>query len=124
MASRLIPTVIMPCMPAQRLVIAGDIININTGPYPIMHRSGSSIGCIATMQTLLAGPIESKAWLRVRLHAAEERCREIETLFEAHKTLEEIKMGLPEPGADARFATFAQTVYEELTRGYPRNYRG
>ena len=118
-------------LPAQRLVIAGDIINTNVGPYPIIHRSGSSIGWIVTMQALLAldadtyipghGPIESKPLLRARLQAAEQRREQIKTLVEEHKSLDEIKQALPEPTADARFATFAQTVYEELTRGYPRN---
>jgi glyoxylase-like metal-dependent hydrolase (beta-lactamase superfamily II) len=118
-------------VPAQRWVFAGDVITTNTGPYPVIHRSGSSIGWIATMQALLAldadtyvpghGPIESKTLLRSRLKAAEERREQIKVLVEEHKSLEEIKQALPEPTADPRFTTFAQTVYEELTRGYPRS---
>ena len=117
-------------LPAQKWVFAGDIINTNLGAYPIIHRSGSSLGWIATMHALLAldadnyvpghGPIESKIWLRSHLQATEQRRVQIKTLFEAHKSLEEIKQALPETLVDARFPSFAQTVYEELAQGYPR----
>jgi glyoxylase-like metal-dependent hydrolase (beta-lactamase superfamily II) len=117
-------------LPAQKWVFAGDIINTNLGAYPIIHRSGSSLGWIATMHALLAldadtyvpghGPIESKAWLQSHLQGTEQRREQIKTLFEAHKSLDEIKQALPETLVDPRFPSFAQTVYEELAQGYPR----
>ena len=117
-------------LPAQKWVFAGDIINTNLGAYPIIHRSGSSLGWIATMQALLAldadtyvpghGPIQSKDWLRSHLQQTEQRREQIKTLFEAHKTLDKIKQALPETVVDPRFPSFAQTVYEELAQGYPR----
>ena len=117
-------------LPAQKWVFAGDIINTNLGVYPIIHRSGSSLGWIATMQALLAldadtyvpghGPIKPKDWLRSHLQQTQERREQIKALFEAHKTLDEIKQALPETVVDHRFPSFAQTVYEELAQGYPR----
>ena len=118
-------------LPDQKWVFTGDIINTNLGPYPIIHRSGSSIGWIATVQALLAldadtyipghGPIEPKAWLRSHLEGTVQRREQIKALFEAHKSLDEIKQALPETSLDPRFPSFAQTVYEELAHGYPRN---
>ena len=117
-------------LPAQKWVFAGDIINTNLGAYPIIHRSGSSLGWIATMRALLAldadtyvpghGPIESKAWLWSHLQKTEQRREQIKTLFEAHESLDEIKQAFPETLVDPRFPSFAQTVYEELAQGYPR----
>ena len=118
-------------VPAQKWVFAGDIINTNLGAYPIIHRSGSSLGWIASMHALLAldadiyipghGPIEPRAWLASYLQATEQRREQIKVLFEAHKSLEQIKQALPETLTDPRFPSFAQTVYEELEQGYPRS---
>jgi glyoxylase-like metal-dependent hydrolase (beta-lactamase superfamily II) len=116
-------------LPKQKIVLAGDIITTNIGKYPVNHLGGSSLGWITAMKALLAldadtyvpghGPIESKAMLRVRLHDAELRRAQIKTMVDDHKTLAEIEQAYPEPGASPMFKDFTETVYDELTEGYP-----
>jgi glyoxylase-like metal-dependent hydrolase (beta-lactamase superfamily II) len=116
-------------LPAQKIVFAGDVITTNTGRFPIIHLDGSSLGWIATMKMLLAlnadtyvpghGPIETKAQLEARLKAVEERREQIKALVAQNKSLTEVEQALPEPDAIPVFPNFAQTVYKELTTGYP-----
>ena len=116
-------------LPAQKIVFAGDIITTNTGRFPVIHLDGSSLGWIATMKTLLAlnadtyipghGPIETKAQLEARLKAVEERREQVKAMVAQNKTLAEVQQALPEPDAIPVFPSFTQTVYKELTTGYP-----
>jgi glyoxylase-like metal-dependent hydrolase (beta-lactamase superfamily II) len=117
-------------LPLQKIVFAGDIITTNTGPYPVIHLGGSSLGWIASMKSLLAldadtyvsghGPIESKTMLQARLRDAEQRRDQVKAMVNQNKTLAEVEQSLPDPGVGTMpFATFTQTVYAELTKGYP-----
>ena len=116
-------------LPRQKVVFGGDVVLTNTGRFPIIHLTGSSLGWIAAMKAILAldadvivpghGPIESRAQLAVRIKDVEERRAAIKAMIEAKKTLPEIEAALPQPDANPRFLTFAQTVYAELTTGYP-----
>lgn len=116
-------------LPAQKIVFAGDIVTTNTGRFPVVHIDGSSIGWIATMKALLAldadtyvtghGPMETKAQLRARLRVAEERREQIKALVAQGKTAAEVDQALPEPDASPMFPDYTQTVYKELTQGYP-----
>lgn len=117
-------------LPLQKIVFAGDIITTNTGPYPVIHFGGSSLGWIASMKALLAldadtyvsghGPIETKTMLRARLRDAVQRRDQIKAMVDQNKSLAEVEQSLPDPGVGTMpFATFTQTVYAELTKGYP-----
>jgi glyoxylase-like metal-dependent hydrolase (beta-lactamase superfamily II) len=117
-------------LPLHKIVFAGDIITTNTGPYPVIHFGGSSLGWIASMKALLAldadtyvsghGPIETKAMLKARLRDAVQRREQIKAMVNENKSLAEVERSLPDPGVGTMpFATFTQTVYAELTKGYP-----
>jgi glyoxylase-like metal-dependent hydrolase (beta-lactamase superfamily II) len=116
-------------LPAQKVVFAGDIITTNTGRFPVIHLDGSSLGWIITMKTLLAlnadtyvpghGPIETRAQLEARLKAVEERREQVKAMVAQNKSLAEVQQALPEPDAIPVFPSFTQTVYKELTTGYP-----
>ena len=117
-------------LPLQRIVFAGDIVTTNTGPYPVIHFGGSSLGWIASMKALLAldadtyvsghGPIESKTMLQARVRDAMQRRDQVKAMVNQNKTLAEVEQSLPDPGVGTMpFATFTQTVYAELTNGYP-----
>jgi glyoxylase-like metal-dependent hydrolase (beta-lactamase superfamily II) len=117
-------------LPLQKIVFAGDIITTNTGPYPVIHFGGSSLGWIASMKALLAlgadtyvsghGPIETKTMLQARLRVAVQRRDQIRAMVNENKSLAEVEQSLPDPGVGTMpFATFTQTVYAELTKGYP-----
>jgi len=117
-------------LPAQKIVFAGDIITTNTGRFPVVHIDGSSLGWISTMKTLLAldadtyvsghGAIETKAQLQARLRDAEQRREQIKTLVAQGKSAAEVEQALPEPGSSPMFLDYTQTVYKELTKGYPQ----
>jgi glyoxylase-like metal-dependent hydrolase (beta-lactamase superfamily II) len=117
-------------LPEQRIVFAGDIHLTNSGRFPVIKIGGSSLGWIASMKAMLAldadtyvpghGPIETKAMLRARLRDAEQRRAQVKVLVDQGKSLAEIKQALPREAADlARYPTFAEVIYEELTKGYP-----
>lgn len=116
-------------LPRQKLVFAGDLLTPAVGPYPGIHldKHGSSLGMLAAMRAILAldadiyipghGEALSKAAVRGRLKAAEERRGQISALFAQGKTLSEAKAALndvPLKGAAARFPTFIETTYQEL----------
>ncbi|OGX82172.1 hypothetical protein BEN49_14505 [Hymenobacter coccineus] len=115
-------------LPDQRIVFAGDLIT-TVGPYPVIHRGGSSLGWLAFMKAILAlgadtyvgghGPLETKAQLQARLRAAEERRAQVKKLVDAHKSLAEVKQALPEKLSSPLFPGFTETIYQELTQGYP-----
>ena len=116
-------------LPAQKIVFTGDIVTNNLGRFPVVHLGGSSLGWIACMKALLAlnadtyipghGPIESKTQLQIRLRNAQERREQIKTMVNENKSLADIEQAFPEPDASPMFASFTQTVYAELTKGYP-----
>ena len=116
-------------LPEQKIVFGGDILLTNTGRFPVIHLGGSSLGWITAMKAILAldaetyvsghGPMETQTQLRARLADAEQRREQIKAMVNANKSLAEVQQALPEPGANAMFLTFTQTVYNELTQGYP-----
>lgn len=115
--------------PDQRIVFAGDIVLTNYGPFPIIHIGGSSQGWIEAMEAILAldadtivpghGPIVSRRELEARLKAAEERRAAIKTMIADGKTLEQIDEALPPEIGNPLFPSYNQSVFDELTRGYP-----
>ena len=120
---------LMVYLPKDKIVFGGDVILTNAGRYPVVHYGGSSLGWIESMKAILAldadtyvpghGPIFTKAQLRAQLRAVEQRRAEVKALVEQKKTMAEVDQALPEGGADPRFLSFTQTVYKELTEGYP-----
>jgi glyoxylase-like metal-dependent hydrolase (beta-lactamase superfamily II) len=117
-------------LPAQKIVFGGDIILTNLGPYPVIHIGGSSLGWMESVRAMLAldadtyvsghGRMESKAMLRARLEGVERRRVQIKALVLENKTLAEVKQALGEPAANpSPFATFTESTYVELTKGYP-----
>ncbi len=116
-------------LPAEKIVYAGDIITTNLGRFPVIHLGGSSLGWIASMQAILAldattyvgghGAFETKDQLQARIRDAQERREAIKSMIAQHKSLAQIEAALPDPGASPMFLTFTQTVYSELTQGYP-----
>jgi glyoxylase-like metal-dependent hydrolase (beta-lactamase superfamily II) len=117
-------------LPNQKIAFGGDIILTKSGlRFPVIHAGGSSLGWIESMKTLIAldaqtyipghGPIETRAMLQARLADAEKRRAEVKAMIEQNKSLAEILQALPDTPADPMFPTFTETVYEELTKGYP-----
>jgi hypothetical protein len=61
----------------------------------------------------------SRTELASRIAVAESRRAQIKAMVDDHKSLEQIKQALndaPLTGAAARFPTFTETTYQELTR--------
>ena len=116
-------------LPVQKIILGGDIVLTNTGRFPVIHLGGSSAGWIESVKAMLAldadtyvsghGPIESKAQLRVRLADVEQRREQIKALAYAGKTLAEVRQSLPDAGPDPIFIDFTETVYDEMTKGFP-----
>ena len=116
-------------LPRQKIVYGGDIL-VNQGDhYPVVHIGGSSEGWIDSVRAMLAldadlfvsghGPMMTRAELKARLGEVEQRRAQIKAMVYAGKSLAEVEAALPEPGANAMFADFNQTVYNELLKGYP-----
>jgi glyoxylase-like metal-dependent hydrolase (beta-lactamase superfamily II) len=119
-------------LPAQKVVFAGDLLTPAIGPYPGIHleKHGSSLGWIKSTKALLAlkadtfvaghGPPLTRGEIRARIKAAETRRAQIAGLVAQHKTLAQVKVILqdqPLVGAAARFPTFTETTFQELTVG-------
>ena len=115
-------------LPDQKIVYGGDLI-VNSMRFPVAHLGGSTLGLITAMKAILAldadtyvpghGPLLSKAELMTRVHDAEQRRDQIKAMVAAGKTLPEIEQALPDQADNPMFLTFTQTVYAELTKGYP-----
>ncbi len=116
-------------LPRQKLVYGGDILLNQADRYPVVHIGGSSAGWIQSVKAMLAldadlfvsghGAMMTRAQIEAQLHAVEQRRAQIETMVYAGKSLAEVEAALPEPGANAMFPDFDQTVYNELLKGYP-----
>jgi glyoxylase-like metal-dependent hydrolase (beta-lactamase superfamily II) len=116
-------------LPKQKIVYGGDILLTNIGRYPVIHIGGSSQGWINAMKALLAlnartyvtghGPMETRAQMLARVRDVEQRREQVKAMVADHKSLAEVSAALPEPGANAMFLTFTNTVYNELSKGYP-----
>ncbi|WP_174293410.1 MBL fold metallo-hydrolase, partial [Sphingomonas bacterium] len=116
-------------LPKQKVVYGGDIVLTNLGRFPVIHFGGSSLGWIESMKALLAldadlyvpghGPVVPKAKLQASLQDVEQYRAQIKAMVEQKKTMAEVMQALPEPGASPMFLSFTQTVYKELTEGYP-----
>ncbi len=117
-------------LPVQKIVFAGDLLAPAVGPYPGIHleKHGASLGWIQSVKAMLAldanifisghGPSLSHAEVAARLATAEARRAEIERLVNEHMSLEQVKTTLhdaPLTGTAARFPTFTETTYQELT---------
>ncbi len=113
-------------LPAQKTVYAGDIL-LTTQRFPVIHFGGSSLGWIATMKAMLAlnadtyvpghGAVEPKAQVVARLHDVEQTRDAIKTMVRDGKPLADVQAAFPEQPSP--FPTFVETIYQELTTGYP-----
>ena len=120
-------------LPAQKIVFAGDLLTEGDpgiplqGRYPVIHLNeyGSSAGWIRDMRAILALPadtfvgghghaVRDRATLAGWLKTVEEQRARIKAMFDAGKSLAEIKTALGESGPPARFPTFTETTYQEL----------
>ena len=119
---------IMIYIPSKKIVYGGDVITTNIGRFPVIHFGGSTEGWIESMKAILAldadlyvsghGGIETKPQLQARLHDAEQRRDQVKALVLENKSLAEVLQALPDTPAGP-FATYTETVYKELTEGYP-----
>jgi glyoxylase-like metal-dependent hydrolase (beta-lactamase superfamily II) len=121
-------------LPAQKIVFAGDLLSPAIGAYPGIHlcKRGSSLGWIASVDAVLAldadtfisghGDPLNRAAIQARVDAARQRRAQIELLVRQGKSLAEVKAAVqdaPLPGLAAKFPTFAETTYQELTKTGP-----
>jgi cyclase len=119
-------------LPEQKLVFAGDMVEL-TLPWPLIHlaKNGSSQGWIQSMKTILlidadlyipghGAALQTKIDLRKMVTAAEQTRAKIQQLMVQNMSLDEIKKTLAEPpqppGPGPRFPTYAEVVYQELSR--------
>src|SRR5579862_4286261 len=118
-------------LPAEKIVFTGDLITTN-GPYPLIHgeKHGSSEGWVESVKGMIAlnadtyvtghGELQTKADLQKKLADVQERRAKVKELVGQGKSLDEVKAALgetPAPGAPpARFPSFTDVVYQELTK--------
>lgn len=122
-------------LPKQKVVYAGDLLTPAVGPYPGIHlnKQGSALGWVASIKAMLAldadifvsghGDPLTRVEVLAGLHAAEQRRAEIAALVARKMSLVDIKAALhdaPLAGPAARFPTFIETTYQELTSGGER----
>lgn len=121
-------------LPAQKVVFAGDVVTTNTGPFPVIHIGGSSLGWIETMKAILALPSDvivsghGEIWSHEKLaewvKTVEARREAIKAMVYQGKTIAEVMEALPEKPLAPMFPTFNETTYRELTKGYPADTVG
>jgi len=115
-------------LPAEKIVFTGDIIAAQM-PDPLIHleKHGSSEGWITTAKGIVAlnadqfvpghGNVQTKDDVQQRLSRAEEKRAKIKELVAQGKSLDEIKAAVGDPPSqNARFASFTEVVYRELTK--------
>ena len=122
-------------IPAQKLVIAGDILTGNM-PDALIHleKNGSSLGWIETVKGMVAlpadryltghGDVQTKAEVEQKLASIEAKRAKIAGLVKEGKTLDEIRVAVGDPapaqggGQPGRpnFPSFTEVVYKELTK--------
>lgn len=115
-------------LPEQKIVFAGDLL-VNEGDFPVIHIEGSSLGWINAVKTMLAldadifvpghGGMETREQIEADLRTVEHRRARIKIMVDNNWSWAEVDRALPEEAGDPRFETFTETVYKELTRGYP-----
>ena len=114
--------------PDEKVVFTGDIIATQL-PDPLIHleKNGSSEGWITTTKGIVGlnadefvpghGNVQTKADVEKRLKDAEAKRAKIKELVAQGKSLDEIKVAVgDQPAAQARFASFTEVVYKELTK--------
>ena len=115
-------------LPVEKIVFTGDIIAMQL-PDPLIHleKNGSSEGWITTTRGIVAldsdqfvpghGDIQTKAAIQKRLADAEAKRAKIKDLVAQGKSLDEIKAAVGDtPAAQARFASYTEVVYKELSK--------
>ena len=115
-------------LPDEKIVFTGDIIATQL-PDPLIHleKNGSSEGWITTTKGIVGlnadqfvpghGNVQTKADIQKRLTDAEAKRAKIKELVAQGKSLDEIKAAVgDQPAAQARFASFTEVVYKELTK--------
>ena len=141
-------------LPAQKIVSTGDVVTMNRADdNPNIHfeKNGSTEGWLANLKGMIAlnadtyvtghGDLATRADLQRKLAATTQRRNKIAAMVKEGKTLEQIKVALPDapaPGAPARGAapaggapaagggggrggpaplTYVETAYQEITKG-------
>jgi cyclase len=115
-------------LPAEKIVFTGDIIATQM-PDPLIHleKNGSSAGWITTVKGIASldadqfvpghGDVQTKAAVQKRLADAEAKRAKIKELVAQGKSLDEIKAAVGDtPATQARFASYTEVVYKELTK--------
>jgi len=115
-------------LPDEKIGFTGDIIATQL-PDPLIHleKNGSSEGWITTTKGIVAlkadqlvpghGDVQTNADVQKRLTDAEAKRAKIKDLVAQGKSLDEIKAAVgDQPAAQARFASFTEVVYKELTK--------
>lgn len=115
-------------LPDQKIVFGGDLVDLTQ--FALVHalKGGSTEGWITSIKAILAidadtfvsghGGLETKATLKERLAAVEERSAKIKEMFAAGRSLEEIqRTAAPDEPANGPFGSpgFTEVVYNELT---------
>ena len=122
-------------LPAEKIVFTGDIITTNRF-RPLIHleKNGSSEGWITTVKGMLAlnadkyvsghGDVLDKAAVQQKLDSAIAERDKIKALVAQGQSLEQIEAAVGDPppseaqagGAGPHFASYAEVVYDELTK--------
>jgi len=115
-------------LPDEKIVFTGDIIAAQLAD-PLIHleKNGSSAGWITTVKGITGlnadqfvpghGDLQTKAAIQKRLADAEAKRAKIKELVAQGKSLDEIKVAVGDaPAPQARFASYTEVVYKELTK--------
>jgi cyclase len=114
-------------LPDEHIAFTGDLLALSF-PDPLIHleKNGSSQGWIDSLHGLTAlpvdryvpghGDVQTKAAVQKWVDAAEAKRAKIAALVKEGKSLDEIKAAVGDSAAAARFPTFTEVVYKELTR--------
>jgi cyclase len=115
-------------LPDEKIVFTGDIIATQM-PDPLIHleKNGSSAGWITTVKGITSlnadqfvpghGDLQTKAAVQKRLADAESKRAKIKELVAQGKSLDEIKVAVGDtPAAQARFASYTEVIYKELSK--------
>lgn len=115
--------------PAQKAVIAGDLVFVGRDPLIHAHKRGSSFGLVTVLKSLLeldadlflSGHAEGvdKPAIEALVASIEEKQAQVKALVDQGKTLDEVTAALapadqPVRPAGRRWPTLVETIYREL----------
>lgn len=115
--------------PAQKAVIAGDLVFVGRDPLIHAHKRGSSFGLVAVLKSLLeldadlflSGHAEGvdKPAIEALVASIEKKQAQVKALVDQGKTLDEVTAALapadqPARPTARRWPTLVETIYREL----------